>query len=231
MWLEVGPSNNDPSVIAQYFVDCIWQIGGTPRVIRADGGTENVDVAALQRFFRHNGNDAMAGEKSFLYGKSVTNQRIEVWWGILRKGCADWWIRFFKDMRDYGLYCDDNVVQVEFLKFCFMPVIQLELHNVAVLWNLHKIRPSTNWELPSGRPDMLYFVPEVTGGEDLQVHDLDDVDLVEDYGCYRSPESGCLDEFTQLARAKSKHTWDSRGSARVILYFAWVHWWATLITV
>lgn len=53
---------------------------------------------------------------------------------------------------------------------------------------------------------MLYFVPEVTGGEDLQVHDLDDVDLVEDYGCYRSPESGCLDEFTQLARAKSKHT-------------------------
>ena len=81
-----------------------------------------------------------------------------------------------------------------------MPVIWLELHKVAVLWNLHKIRPSTSQESPSGRPDMLYFVPEVTGGEDLQVHvDLDDVDLVEDYCCYRSPESGCLDEFTQLA--------------------------------
>ena len=199
MWLEVGPSN-DPSVIAQYFVDCVRQIGGTPRVMRADGGTENVNVAALQRFFRRNGNDAMAGEKSFLYGKSVTNQRIEAWWGILRKGCADWWIRFFKDMRDCGLYCDDDVVQVECLKFCFMPVIRLELHKVAVLWNLHKIRPSTSQESPSGRPDMLYFVPEVTGGEDLQVHvDLDDVDLVEDYCCYRSPESGCLDEFTQLA--------------------------------
>lgn len=30
MWLEVGPSNNDPSIIAQYFVDCVRQIGGTP---------------------------------------------------------------------------------------------------------------------------------------------------------------------------------------------------------
>lgn len=103
MWLEVGPSNNDPSVIAQYFVDCVRQSSRTPRMIQADGGTENVNVAALQCFFRDTGNDAMAGEKSFLYGKSVTNQRIEAWWGILRRGCADWWIRFFKDMRDWPL--------------------------------------------------------------------------------------------------------------------------------
>ena len=199
MWLEVGPSNNDPSIIAQYFVDCVRQIGGTPRMIRADCGTENVCVAALQRFFRRDGNDTMAGDKSFLYGKSVSNQRIEAWWGILRRGCADWWIRFFKDMRDCGLYRDDDVVQTECLKFCFTPVIRDELHKVAVLWNLHKIRPSTNAESPSGRPDMLYFAPEVTGGEDLKEPvDLEDVDVAEESCCHRSPESGCVDEFTQL---------------------------------
>ena len=49
-------------------------------------------------------------------------------------------------MRDCGLYCDDDVVQAECLKFCFLPVIRNELHKVAVLWNLHKIRPSTNAE-------------------------------------------------------------------------------------
>ena len=107
--------------------------------------------SALQRFFRRNGTDAIAGEKRFLYGKSVTNQRIEAWWGILRRGCADWCIRFFKDMRDCGLYCDDNVVQADCLKFCFMPVIRHELHKVAVLWNLHKIRPSTIQESPRNR--------------------------------------------------------------------------------
>ena len=42
---------------------------------------------------------------------SVANQRIEAWWGILRRGCSDWWIRFFKDMRDSGLYCANDAVQ------------------------------------------------------------------------------------------------------------------------
>lgn len=96
MWLEVGPTNNYPSVIAQYFVDCVQQIGGTPRVIRADDETENCNVLALQRFFRRNGNDAMAEKNVFFIGKSITNQRIQAWWGILRRDCADWWIPFFQ---------------------------------------------------------------------------------------------------------------------------------------
>ena len=28
MWLEVGTSNNDPTVIARYFIDCITEVGG-----------------------------------------------------------------------------------------------------------------------------------------------------------------------------------------------------------
>ena len=31
-------------------------------------------LSAIQRYFRHRGNDSMAGEKSLLYGKSVSNQ-------------------------------------------------------------------------------------------------------------------------------------------------------------
>ena len=104
LWLEVGSANNGPSVIAQYYIDWIRQIGGTTKVIRADRGTENVNVAILQRFFRREGEDSRAGDDSFIYGKSVSNQRIEAWWGILRKGCSDWWINYFKDMRDCGLY-------------------------------------------------------------------------------------------------------------------------------
>ena len=70
MWLEVDPSNNNPGVIAHYYIDCVEQMGGAARIIRADCGTENVRVAGLQRFF-NNDND------SFLYGKSCSNQRIE----------------------------------------------------------------------------------------------------------------------------------------------------------
>jgi hypothetical protein len=77
--LHVGQSNNDPRMIAQYFVDYIRGIGGTARRIRADCGTENTHVAQIQRFLRRNYVDSFAKEKSFIYGKSVANQRIEAW--------------------------------------------------------------------------------------------------------------------------------------------------------
>jgi len=50
----------------------VRQLGGTARVIRADLGTENGDVAAVQRFFGRNAQDDWAGMNSFMYGKSVS---------------------------------------------------------------------------------------------------------------------------------------------------------------
>ena len=41
--------------------------------------------------------DDFAGDKSFMFGKSTSNQRMEAWWGRLIQGCADWWMEFFKD--------------------------------------------------------------------------------------------------------------------------------------
>ena len=41
LWLEVGQSNNDPQVVAQYFVDYMKKIGGTARRICGDCRTEN----------------------------------------------------------------------------------------------------------------------------------------------------------------------------------------------
>ena len=67
LWLDVGPTNNDPSVICQYFVNCVRQLGGTARVIRADHRPENVYVTAVQRFFRRNAQDNLAAMNSFMY--------------------------------------------------------------------------------------------------------------------------------------------------------------------
>lgn len=50
LWLEVGTTNNDPGVTAKYFLDYIHSIGGVPRIVRGDNGTENVNTAAIQRF-------------------------------------------------------------------------------------------------------------------------------------------------------------------------------------
>ena len=192
MWLEVGPSNNNPSIVAQYFVECVRQVGGTPRIIRVDCGTENVNTAAIQRFLRANSDDSFAGEKSFIYGKSVSNQRIEAWWGILRKSCSDWWINYFKDMRNSGLYDDSDHLHVECLKFGYYPVLKEELHKTARLWNLHKIRPSSNEESPAGRPDVLYHLPEVSGTRNYSIEvDDDDLHIAEGMCCSVSPDADC----------------------------------------
>ena len=126
-WILVGPINNDPFVVCQFFIDCVRQLGGTARVIRADRGTENGYAAGVQRFFRGNAQDDWAGINSFMYGKSVSNQRIEAWWGILGKDCTRWWIDCFKEMRNYALFCDDDCIEVECLKFCFMNILRDEL--------------------------------------------------------------------------------------------------------
>ncbi|XP_068698743.1 uncharacterized protein [Montipora foliosa] len=194
LWLDVGPTNNDPSVVCQYFIDSIRQLGGTARVIRADCGTENGCVAAAQRFFRRDARDDWAGDNSFMYGKSVSNQRIEAWWGMLGKDCTKWWIDFFKDMRSCGLYSDDDCIHIECLKFCFMHVLRDELHRAARLWNLHRIRPSTNVESPSGRPDVLFFLPEVSNTRNyMEDVDFDELELAEERCCYRPSQSGCSD--------------------------------------
>ena len=91
----------------------------------------------------------------------VSNQRIEAWWSFLPKNDTDCWINFFKDLRDVGLYCDDDPLHEECLQFSFMPLIQEELNRVAQHWNLHRIRPSLNQESPSGRPGFLFFLPEL----------------------------------------------------------------------
>ena len=49
---------------------------GCPGIVRTDRGTENSTVAFLQPFLRRNGRDRLAGERSFQYGKSASNQVI-----------------------------------------------------------------------------------------------------------------------------------------------------------
>ena len=65
----MGPTNNDPFVIAQYHLDCVTQTGGIPKIMRVDYGTENVNVALLQRFF-HGEEKVFNGENRHLTNAS-----------------------------------------------------------------------------------------------------------------------------------------------------------------
>ena len=54
------------------------------------------------------------------------------------------------------------------LWFCYFKLIQSELDRVKCQWNSHYIRQSRHETIP-GVPDILYYLPENTGGVDCLV--------------------------------------------------------------
>ena len=160
MWLEVGSSNNDPNIVAYYFLQCVEKLKCVPTLMRSDLGTENATVKLLQAFFRSAGQDRFAGVNSFLMGKSTSNQRIEAWWSILRKQGVQFWINFFKDLRACDLFRDD-IVHQECARLCFMTLLQNELQSVLKEWNTHIIHTKKGLNSPSGKPDVMYSMPEL----------------------------------------------------------------------
>lgn len=114
IFLQVSYSNHDPSLIAGYYTSSVEQLGGCPRIIWTDCGTENVIIAALQHVFHRNmvNNRQTYGHR---YLTSTCNQRIESWWSTLRKSRSEWWLELFKDLTVSGTFCPGNITQVYWL--------------------------------------------------------------------------------------------------------------------
>ena len=75
----------------------------------------------------------------------------------------DWWMNFFRDLRDEGHFDWSIGYHVDVLIFCFMGLIQSELDETRALENSHRIREVRHSECPSGRPDNLYYLPSNQG--------------------------------------------------------------------
>ena len=198
LWLEACYSNNDPKIIAGYYLNYVKRIGGVPRLVRADAGTENVLLRDFQTTLRFDDVDPMSGFNSYQTGRSTSNQRIERFWGNLRIGFTVFWRNLFRDMVDSGMLRIDNQVHVEILRFCFMHLIQRDLDSFVELWNLHRIRQQRNVEMPCGIPSVLYHQPELFDTQDYMYPLRCSFQCIEHLQTtYTKPKAriGCRDEF------------------------------------
>ena len=127
MWLNAYYTNSDPKIIGGYYLEVVESLGGCPRLVRGDAGTENIYVRDIQRFLRLDNDDAMAGYNSYMEGRSTANQRIEYWWSFLRRECTDYWIRLFRRLLDQGDF-SGTFLDVNLMQFCFMHVIQVGIN-------------------------------------------------------------------------------------------------------
>ena len=201
LWLEANSTNKNPGMIASHYLNTVQQLEGVPARMRCDKGTENAVIGVLQQYFRWQDDDEFAGRKSFFQGRSSGNQRIEAWWSKLREGGGGWWINLFKDLRDSGNF-DETRLHKECLKFCFLPLLRQELYLVAELWNTHNIQAQKRLEVHGGKPDIMYFTPEVYNSQNYLIS----VDVENVNACKRLYTENCpdyadgIEELVQLIK-------------------------------
>lgn len=134
IWMNAYNTSNNPRVIGGYYIEAVTQLGGCPRIIRSDKGTENGHVREFQRYLRRNGTDTRAGLSSYMEGRSTANQRIEYWWAFLRRECTDFWICFFQKLVDDGDF-NGSFLDVNLIQFCFLHLIQVNIPSTCITWN------------------------------------------------------------------------------------------------
>lgn len=121
--------------------------------------------------------DRLSGTKSFIKGKSTSNQRIESYWSQMWRQGVNFWIGLFKDMRDNNLFNDSNQIHVQCLRYCFGPLIKYDLEMIRKQWNQHRIRKLKSRESLPGKPNCLFYCPEKYGARDckqkVEQHDIE----------------------------------------------------------
>ena len=81
-----------------------------------------------------------------------------------------------------------------------MGILHDELNSIAMEWNLHYITSKANSDNVKGKPDILYYLPELSDCHNYGTCiDVDSVDLCIDLYATKVPDHGCSLEFIQLA--------------------------------
>ena len=114
-WLEAHHTSSNPSLIASYYIKTVKSRNGCPEHLRCDFGTENVHTRDMHNFLLETNGEIPAN--AVILGSSNHNQRIEAWWGFLRKSMAQYWMNLFQGLKDIqGIWT---------VQFCFMNLIQV----------------------------------------------------------------------------------------------------------
>lgn len=120
IWLEATTNTSNPLIIGGHYITSVQKLGGCPRIVRVDRGTENFRLGDMQRWLRRNGADSFAGDNSLMYSRSTANQRIEQYWSFLRKNWTQFWLNIFNDLaaegKFTGSWLDKNLIRLVFLR-------------------------------------------------------------------------------------------------------------------
>jgi hypothetical protein len=91
VWVYIGVTNRTGISVLRQYLDHVECEEVAPVVLRSDKGSETTMVAAAHHKIRQGQDPDIAFADCYRFGTSLSNQRIEAWWGQLTKSCLYRW--------------------------------------------------------------------------------------------------------------------------------------------
>ncbi|WAR13237.1 hypothetical protein MAR_027417 [Mya arenaria] len=110
----------------------------------------------LQLWLRRNAENGNA----YIECASTLNQRIECWWGYLRRQHVQYWKNKLRQLQEDSEF-SGSAVDKSLVQFCFMAILQSELSLAVTMWNNHSIRRCRDSNVPCGQPNGMFNFPEL----------------------------------------------------------------------
>ena len=160
IWNNVSISNRTAVSVLRGFLDVVSELGQQSRFVRSDRGGETVLMAQAHLQLLQAYEADMSFDNCYWYGTSTANQRIESWWGQMTKSLTGKWIRFFRSLRQSGLFSKDKLADQVALLAIYFPIIRTEVTHFVDHWNTHALRKQANrTNSVQGKPVRLYRRP------------------------------------------------------------------------
>jgi hypothetical protein len=187
IWIYAGITGRTAvSVATQYLLE-VKESGIIPVLIRSDRGLETPMAADLHYMLRTQADqdEQIEFSKTWAFGKSTKNIRIESWWGQLSSGQIGQWREYFQKMIIDEIYNSDRIEDRIAMRAIYIPLIRAELALYGQNWNAHRIRKQAERiHSIKGIPRILYQCPEQTGAvnEAISVNPEYVQSLIDQYG-------------------------------------------------